>query len=240
MTFLSIIIMSDSNETSLQKQLESLMENTPAEVNYNAKKALVNSIPSVGSLMGHFYETYLQDPLMLRIHSFLENLVQELEELKRQRNTVDFTKQEFLSAFVEARNIALQEHKQEKLEALKNVVLNSAIPNPDDELPSKFLQWIDEFTVRHLVLLKLLARINQFTFQEFSQTLPDLKDNKYLYNLALKDLDAKGLIELKDRYPEMEEEISPEGIQYAKLTPPDISSTGSRRRVTREGIELIA
>ncbi len=228
--------MSDSNETSLQKQLESLIQKTDADINYNARKALVNSIPYVGSLVACFHDTYIQDPLMLRLQDFLENLVQELKELESQINTVDFTKPELISAYVEARKLALQEHKQEKLEALKNIVLNSALPNLDDELPSKFLHWIDDFTSRHLVLIKLLDQLEESTLEEFSQTLKDLEDNKYLYNLALKDLNAKGLIKLRDRYPVMEEEKSPEVMQYDALIKANSHLYGiaTKQRATRD------
>lgn len=228
--------MSESNENSLQKQLESLTQKTNADTNYNMTKALVNWVPYVGSLVGGFYDTHIQDPFTLRLKNFLESIVQELERLKYQTNAVDTANPAVHSTLIQACKIVVHQHKEEKLEALKNVILNSALPNSDDELFSRFLHLIDEFTVRHLVLLKLLDQLKNFTVESFSEKLKDLEDNKDFYNQALKDLSAKGLIELRSRYPVMEQEKSPEVLEYEAMIQLNFNDypMSTRRKTAKE------
>lgn len=226
--------MSESNENSLQKQLESLTQKTNADTNYNMAKALVNWVPHVGSLVGGFYDTHIQDPFTLRLKNFLESIVQELERIECQTNAFDIANPAFHSTLIQACKIVVHQHKEEKLETLKNVILNSALPNSDDELFSRFLHLIDEFTVRHLVLLKLLDQLKNFTVESFSEKLKDLEDNKDFYNQALKDLSAKGLIELRSRYPVMEQEKSPEMLQYEAMIPNFDYPMSTRRKTAKE------
>ena len=52
--------------------------------------------------------------------------------------------------------MATRNHEQEKIDALRNAVLNSALPHPpDDSLQQTFLAWVDRFTVWHLHSLSL-------------------------------------------------------------------------------------
>ncbi|NES08351.1 MAG: hypothetical protein F6K22_39755 [Okeania sp. SIO2F4] len=200
--------MSDTNNNSeLQQKLELLKQGNNKDKNYNAGKGLVGAIPVVGSLLVPFYETYIKEPSSQRLHNFLEELVQELLILKQQIDSVSFDDPTFQTTFKKAIRIAECEHQQEKLEALRNAVLNSAIPNSfKDDIQAIFLRWIDEFTVSHIRLFRILHYIDNYKEEEFLADLPYLEENRIFYNQILLELSGKGLIKLREVYKTFEEE----------------------------------
>jgi len=63
---------------------------------------------------------------------------------------------EFIDTLLQATQIAFRNSREEKLKALRNAVINTALPQPlDQTLRQMFLSRIDIFTVWHLRLLKL-------------------------------------------------------------------------------------
>src|SRR2546422_762130 len=59
--------------------------------------------------------------------------------------------------FMKASQVALRNHQADKRQALKNAILNAALPNPpDDARQQMFLTWVDQFTVWHLRVLSLM------------------------------------------------------------------------------------
>ncbi|MGD1714879.1 hypothetical protein [Dapis sp. BLCC M172] len=200
--------MSNTNYNSeLQEKLELLKQGNSKDKNYNAKKALVSAIPAVGSLAVTFYENYIKEPSSQRLHNFLEGLVQELLALKAQIDGVSFDNPTFQTTFKKAIRIADGEHQQEKLEALRNAVLNSATPNcPRDDIQAIFIKWIDEFTVSHIRLLRMLHYIDNYNEAKILANLPYLEKNRIFYNQILLELTNKGLIKLREVYETFEEE----------------------------------
>ena len=204
-------LMSDTNNNSqLQEKLELLKQGNSKDKNYNAKKALVSAIPAIGSLLVPFYETYVKEPSSQRLNNFLEELVRSLYTLQEKIEAVNFDNPTFQTTFKKAIRIAECEHQQEKLEVLRNAGLNSAIPNSlKDDIQAIFLKWIDEFTVSHIRLLRMLHYIDNYNYEEFLASLPDLEENHSFYNQILKQLNDKELIELIEVYKNFKEEKSP-------------------------------
>ncbi|NEP79064.1 MAG: hypothetical protein F6K39_13360 [Okeania sp. SIO3B3] len=204
--------MSNTNDNSddnskLQEKLELLKQGNSKDKNYNAKKALISAIPAIGSLAVTFYENYIKEPSSQRLHDFLVELVQKFSTLQEKIEAVSFDNPTFHTTFLKAIRIAECEHQQEKLEALRNAVLNSAIPNSlKDDIQAIFLKWIDEFTVSHIRLLKMLDYIDNYNYEQFLANLPDLEENHSFYNQVLLELRGKGLIKLREVYETFEEE----------------------------------
>ncbi|MDJ0514922.1 MAG: hypothetical protein QNJ74_01250 [Trichodesmium sp. MO_231.B1] len=127
--------------------------------------------------------------------------------MKQQIDAVSFDNPTFQTTFKKAIRIAECEHQQEKLEALRNGVLNSAIPNSfKDDIQAIFLRWIDEFTVSHIRLFRILHYIDNYNGEKILADLPDLEENRIFYNQILKELNDKGLIKLREVYKTFEEE----------------------------------
>ncbi|MET9310751.1 hypothetical protein ABZX12_02890 [Kribbella sp. NPDC003505] len=65
----------------------------------------------------------------------------------------------FLDAFIVAARIAQTTHQQEKLDALRNGLVNSISPDaPDVDEQARFFRLVDQFSPSHIVMLRLLDR----------------------------------------------------------------------------------
>lgn len=194
------------NPDSLGEQLKATFDSNNSDKNYNLLKAGIGSIPSVGSLVLGLVESYIVSPATKRLHKFLETLVRELEELKLKIDLVDFDSPAFQTTLIHTCQIVIRTHQEQKLEALRNIVLNSAIPRAlEDDILAMFLNWIDVFTERHISTLKHLHYMETYTLQELQAHFPLLEKNKFIYNKVLADLADQGLINLKEHYITMED-----------------------------------
>ncbi|MEG5087888.1 MULTISPECIES: hypothetical protein [unclassified Microcoleus] len=198
---------SPQNQDSLEEKLKAAFDSDNSDKNYNALKAVVSSVPAVGSLAVGFFDSYIVPPATQRTYKFLEILVQELEKLKSKIESVDFESPVFVTTFLHASQIACRTHKEQKLEALRNVVLNSSIPRAlEDDVLAMFLNWIDGFTALHISTLKHLHYLDRYALEELHTYFPMLEQNRAIYNQVLKDLADRGLISLKEKYITEEDE----------------------------------
>jgi hypothetical protein len=89
---------------------------------------------------------------MVRVSEAINELYEKgiLTEKDLQENEVFFT------SLVHASTMAIKNHQVEKLDALRNAVINSALPGaPDEIIQTLFLNFIDSCTLWHLALLRL-------------------------------------------------------------------------------------
>ncbi len=198
---------SPQNQDSLEEKLKAVIDSNNSDKNYNATKALVSSVPAIGSLVASFFDSYIVPPATQRTYKFLETLVRELEELKSKIESVDFESPVFLTTFLHAFQIARRTHQEQKLEALRNIVLNSSIPRAlEDDVLAMFLNWIDGFTALHISTLKHLHYLDRYAPEELHTYFPMLEQNRAVYNQVLKDLTDRGLISLREDYITKEED----------------------------------
>jgi hypothetical protein len=191
---------------NLLEEFKAALESDDSEKNYNMKKAIVNSLPA-GALLGGFYESYVVSPATKRRDKFVEILVRELMELKSKIELVDFESPVFLTILLHASQIAARTHKEQKLEALRNVVLNSSIPSSvEDDILAMFLNWIDGFTELHISTLKHLHYLDSYAPKQLNTYFPSLDKYRAVYNQVLKDLADRGLITLTEKYITEEDE----------------------------------
>lgn len=185
---------------NLPEELKVALESDDSEKNYNMKKAIVNSLPA-GALFGGFFESYIVSPATKRRDKFLEILARELMELKSKIELVDFESAAFQTIVIRAYQIAIRTHQEEKLEALRNIVLNSSIPRTlKHDIVEMFLGWVDNFTELHISTLKHLHYLNSYAPGQLDTYFPMLEENAAIYNQVLKDLADKGLINLREDY----------------------------------------
>jgi len=195
------------NQDSLEEKLKVAFESDNSDKNYNMVKGFVNSLSPVGSLLGGFFESYIVSPATKRSYKFLEILVRELEALKSKIELVDFESPVFQTTFMQACQIAVRTHKEQKLEALRNIVLNSSIPTSlEDDVLAMFLNWIDGFTALHISTLKHLHYLDRYALEELYTYFPMLEQNRAIYNQVLKDLADRSLINLTENYTTEEDE----------------------------------
>lgn len=113
----------------------------------------------------------------------------------------------FTSFLLQATPIALRNHQKEKITTLKNAL--ASVGNPefsDEDLAFQFLRYIDELTVSHLTILRIIS-IRADVFKEvksmqqaFEQLI--LEDQTDISPLVartyLRDLDSRGLVNAID------------------------------------------
>jgi len=123
-------------------------------------KGAIGSLPFAGGLASEFFSLVLSPPLQKRMDNWLQNLYDEIQQLKDKNpsfNPEELEKNEqFITTVTEATQIALRTHYQEKLVALKNAVVNSIFQEEVNYQHSLFLNLIDAFTPLHIQV------INQF------------------------------------------------------------------------------
>ena len=111
---------------------------------------------------------------------------------------------------MQASQIALRNHQQAKLEALRNAVLNSALPNsPQEDEQMIFLRLIDQLTPWHLRVLSVLDDPGRWmqchsvtnpgwrmggTSTVLEHCLPDLRGQRDTYDQIVRDLQSEGLL----------------------------------------------
>lgn len=223
---------SPQNQDSLEEKLKAAFDSDNSDKNYNATKALVSSVPAIGSLVVNFFDSYIVPPATQRTYKFLETLVRQLEEVKSKIESVDFESPVFLTTFLHAYQIAARTHQEQKLEALRNAVLNSSIPSSlEDDVLAMFLNWIDGFTELHISTLKHLHYLDRYAPEELHTYFPALEQNKAVYNQVLKDLADRGLISLREVYitEEDDDDIYLQSLGFAMPIYPSIYNRPKKR-----------
>jgi len=153
------------------------------EISVAVSKGAVSAIPLVGGAISEFIATAVGLPLSKRRDEWFEDLESRLRELEQQIGGFSLKtlgdNEQFVSAAAQATQAAMRTHQNEKIEALRNAVLNTAIENGgDSDRQSILISLIDRLTPAHLRLLEHL-RHPSFTgsHPEFlSWTLDKLKD----------------------------------------------------------------
>lgn len=176
-------------------------------------KAAANLLPYGGAGVVLF-DALFATPLARRQAAWAETVMEELTRLGdtvKGFNIEELSEDEvFLSALVKASRSAIREHQIEKLDALRNGLLNVAIHRePEEDIQSIFLRLIEELSVWHLKLLALIdnppefIRKNRKVLSEFRESsdlrhmmfavFPQLEEQREFLDLIVNDLFTKGL-----------------------------------------------
>ncbi len=103
---------------------------------------------------------------------------------------------QFIDAILEATRIALRTSKEEKLAALRNAVLNSALKSePDTAIHEILLNIIDGLTPVHIEFLRVHGNSSSTVDRGFAFSVPVLENSPLLYHTIWKDLSDRRLIE---------------------------------------------
>lgn len=196
-----------------------------SDIAHTVVKAGLSAIPVVGGPVNELFSLVVTPSLDKRRDKWIESIARALKELEIQ--VEDFKienlreNESFVSAVMYASGVAIRNHQEEKLEALKNAVLNAATTNaPEEDLQLMFLNFVDSLTSGHLKMLKLLDdykakqpssrytgvqiefidKSNEKTVITAQKALPDLGVHQNFYDQVLKDLRRRGLLEFDMAY----------------------------------------
>lgn len=168
-----------------------------------AAKAALSAVPYIGGPVAELLQLVIQPPLERRRAEWMQAVGEKLHELGQAGLNIDALSEndEFVSAVMHASSMALRTHQQEKLDALRNAVLNIATGQaPEDALQHMFFRWIDSMSPLHLRMLKFFqAPIPPPNISigglghVLEQNMPDLRGKRHIYDQVWKDLYANGL-----------------------------------------------
>ena len=129
--------MSSENETSLEVPKESFGDYAHA-----ATKGMLGCVPGVGAAVAEGFNRIVQPPIEKRRGEWMERVTEAIQRLQDEAKIKpeDLQNNEaFISTVLQASQIAQRNHQQEKIDALRNAVLNSALPSaPDDSRQQMF------------------------------------------------------------------------------------------------------
>lgn len=126
-------------------------------------KAACSAVPwPLGAALQEVVDLVLVEPLVRRQLDFLDSWVRRTDEQQRKGQSRDWNElaadPAFTAAVIQATRIAQTQHQREMLEALRNVLVNTAAGKPalDDDARTMLLHLLERFTPSHLVLLRFL------------------------------------------------------------------------------------
>ena len=177
-------------------------------------KSVISQIPIAGAPAAEIFALIVVPPYERRRDEWVESigiglkeLAEKVEDLRLEELSQNET---FITTATHASQAAIRNHQKEKLEALRNAVLNAALPNaPEEDLQLMFVYYVDSFTPWHLVILKFFDNPKEWgnkhdiKFPSFTSgspstilelTLKELQGKQEFYDLFSKDLFARGLL----------------------------------------------
>jgi hypothetical protein len=203
-------------------------------------RAGLSAIPVVGGPAAELFSWLIVPPLTKRRDEWIESIGEGLKDLEAK---IDGFKIEslvgndtFVSVVMQCSHAAIQTHEEEKVAALRNAVLNTAVGNsPDDDIQLQtFLSWAATMTPWHLRILRLCQNPEAYMASKdvthldvtkrrrhpgeddppmlFEAVFPELSGNRNFYVRIVFELTANGLLD-----PELETAFSPARIAQGGL-----------------------
>ncbi|MDD0967784.1 MULTISPECIES: hypothetical protein [Pseudomonas] len=179
-------------------------------------RVAIGAIPVIGSLALETFNSIFEPPLSKRRTEVIRQIGEALNDLIEGGVVTEAGLQEneaFISTVAEVCNISLRNHQAEKLEALRNAAINSALPGcPSDDYRQIFLHFVDVCTVSHIRLLKFFENPKRWFVahnraepyraavslsQVIEHAMPDLTRNREILDTVWADLYQKGLVGIK-------------------------------------------
>jgi hypothetical protein len=190
-------------------------KSTGREIVERAAEAALGSVPLLGNALAVTFVTALGWRLQERREKWFTELAEAVEQLRGQVDGLSvesLTDNDlFTDAVVTATRTVEHTHQAEKIEALRNAVLNSVSPGaPDADTQAIILNLIDRFTPSHLRLVTLwddppawfashgipqpqAAFITKRTVT-VEAGLPEMQGREDFYLLVASELSAAGML----------------------------------------------
>jgi hypothetical protein len=177
-------------------------------------KAALSAVPVAGGPLAELFAYLIDEPVKKRRDDWIEEIASRLEDL-RARLGDHFVEQlkdnvSFTTVLLNASQIAVRNHQREKIEALANAVLNTALGmTPDETERAIMLDLVDRLTPTHVALIGLFQdpRRNRAVAERMRSNVlgggltqvivtayPELRGRNELVNLIWRDLESAHLI----------------------------------------------
>ncbi|MEI7857181.1 MAG: hypothetical protein WCH85_06735 [Methanomicrobiales archaeon] len=198
-----------------EQDLEEDLKPSTGDFAHTGVRSGLSTAPFVGGPLAEFFAMIIAPPLEKRRDAWLIEIFTRLKKLEEEIDGFkieNLTKNEnFISTLFYATQIAMRTHQQEKLEALKNAVINSiSMPTVDENLQLIFLNLIDRYTPWHLKLLQFADNPRKYgeshgvKYQGWTiggslgtvieVTFLELKQKEEFYEQIVKEMISNGLL----------------------------------------------
>jgi len=179
-----------------------------------AVKAALSALPLAGGPAAELFAAIIAPPLARRRDEWLQALADGLYALREKIAGFDpaslANNEPFVSVALQASRAALQTHQKEKLDALRNAVLNVAAGRaPTEDEQAMFLWYIETLTTWHIKMLKFFEAPMQMAAQHGARTdysfagaltqpleevYPELLGRRDFYDQLARDLEGRGFL----------------------------------------------
>lgn len=182
------------------------------DTGHDLRGIILRSIPLVGESVARLVEWMTPSPFERGMPLWQAEVERSIRDLESQGAVVleDLQRDPaFMDVVLQASRAAYMTSKAGKREALRNTILNSALPNsPDDSTRQIFINILDELAEWHLHILKFLAdysqqpRIdpNSTTREGVLRQFPELAERREFLDMILNDLGRLALIKNPGTY----------------------------------------
>ena len=172
----------------------------------------MTGIPGISEALEGLFSV-ITPPLERRRAEWMVSVYNKLTSLEKRINNFSFKalseKPFFIDAFMQAFQIAMRNHDEAKLEALRNAVVNTAKPTfPEESVYLTFLSLIDVFTPSHLKVLMIsheielavrnqrldTRRITVSLLDKILSEFQELRRDKSFANMIIRELTDRDLI----------------------------------------------
>jgi len=177
-------------------------------------RAAASLVPVAGGPLQVVFENFFASPIERRKEAWLQQLADVLKDVEDRVAELTPEKlaqnEAFVTMAMQASQIALRNHQQAKLEALRNAVLNAALPNPlQEDEQMIFLRLIDQLSLWHLRVLSVFDDPVQWMERHgvpnpgwgmggpstvLEHCLPELRGQRETYEQIVRDLQSEGFL----------------------------------------------
>ncbi len=209
---------------------EDVNKPTEGDVAHDAARITLAAFPGFGGFAAELYSMVLKKPIQKRLEKWMGAVSEGLKELENKVESFSISKlqedEEFISILMTASQIAQRNHQKEKLTALKNIVLNTALKTDiEEDLKFSFLTMVDNITATEIKIIHFLnnpdkwfkkisgsitSNYNEREIMVIELEFPDYIKNQRKYKHFAKKLHSMGLLDidnLKIRYSDNGEPI---------------------------------
>lgn len=183
-------------------------ERSTGDAGHAIMKAGLSFIPLIGGAAVEIFQYVIAPPLEKRRNLWMAQVGEKLLELETTGLKLENLQgsEEFVSTVMYATQIAMRTHITEKLNALRNAIINVAIGQaPEEALQHVFLNLVDTLTELHLRILKVFQSPTPPPGMSFGglstvleHNIPELRGRRELYDQLWKDLYSRGLVDAEN------------------------------------------
>jgi hypothetical protein len=201
----------DDPKKTIKNDITKIPTHSVGDVAHTLARAGLAALPYYGGSAAELFNAIIIPPLTKRKDEWVQSIGIGLMEVERKID--DFSldnlskNEDFITIVMHATSVAIRNHQEEKLRALRNAVINSSLPNNalDEDLQIMFINIIDFLTPSHLLVL---SRVNDPLMHggkpltdwsrvsvRISEKFPEFIGKENFLNQIISDLHSYGLIQ---------------------------------------------